>query len=83
MSSYNIDTQTNKIENSEYFRSSTSFNSDLNMHLDSEFDHHLANMKKYILELKDKRGNFVFGNNQNLKNAFNYLIILQKYYYFF
>lgn len=33
--------------------------------LDSEFDQHLASMKKYILELKDKKCNFkdVFENN--------------------
>jgi hypothetical protein len=55
---YNIDCQAIKLTNSEYFRNSSSFNNDKNMHLDSEFDQHLANMKKYILELKDKRGRY-------------------------
>jgi hypothetical protein len=53
---YNIDSQAIKLTNSEYFRNSSSFNNDKNIHLDSEFDQHLANMKKFILELKDKRG---------------------------
>ena len=51
-SANNMDSQAIK---SEYFRNSSSFSNDRNMQLDSEFDQHLANMKKYILDLKDKR----------------------------
>jgi hypothetical protein len=30
--------------------------------LDAEFDQHLANMKKYVLELQDKKGKRVLWN---------------------
>jgi hypothetical protein len=31
--------------------------------LDTEFDQHLANMKKYVLELQDKKGFFFIKKN--------------------
>jgi hypothetical protein len=54
----NIIYNRNENENNISFNNANDFNNAIQ--LDSEFDQHLASMKKHILILQDKKGSFFF-----------------------